>query len=196
MILGYDWARAHAALNDLPTALFLVSVAFDVLGAILKRDSLKAAGFWTLIAGVVGTGAAVLAGEMASDRVEHSEIAHGIMETHETLAIIVLVLFAVLALWRLVRRSNLGPRETPVYLTAGIIGVLLMMYTAKLGGELMFDHGLGISSARMEAIQHERAAGHHHGGDEDETPADTASGRDTVNLMHHDSAPPAGMSKH
>src|SRR5512141_1404328 len=130
MILGYDWARAH--------------------------DSLKAAGFWTLIAGVIGTAFAALAGEMASTRVEHSDRAHAVMETHETLAIIVLVLFAILALWRIVRRGVLGQREQPIYLTAGVIGVALLAYTAKLGGALMFDHGVGISSSTMEAIQHER----------------------------------------
>ncbi len=183
MILGYDWARAHAALNDFPTALFSVAVAFDVLGAVLKRESLKVAGFWTLIAGVLGTGAAVLAGEMASTRVEHSERAHAIMETHETLAIIVLVLFAILALWRIIRRGTLGAREQPVYLTAGVIGVLLMIYTARLGGELMFDHGVGISSSTMEAIQQERAKGHHHhAGAEDADEAAPAAPHDTMRM--------------
>lgn len=173
MLFGYDWARAHAALNDFPTALFLVSVLFDLLGTINKRDSLKAAGFWTLIAGVIGTGGAVLAGELASDRVEHSERAHAIMETHETLAIIVLVLFALLALWRIFRRGVLGPREQPVALTAGVIGVALMVYTAKLGGSLMFDHGVGITSSTMESIQQERAHGHHHHDGENAAPPDT-----------------------
>ena len=187
MILGYDWARAHAALNDLPAALLLLTVVFDLLGAALKRDSLKAAGFWTLIAGVLGTGAAVLAGELASDRVEHSDRAHAIMETHETLAIIVLVLFAVLALWRILRRGILGPREQPVYLTAGVIGVALLVYTARLGGELMFDHGLGISSATMENIQQERAHGHHHhegaAGDRDEDTREAApAAHDTMHM--------------
>lgn len=168
MILGYDWPRLHAALNDFPATLLLVAVLFDLLGAFNKRDSLKAAGFWTLIAGVLGTGAAVIAGEFAEDAVEHSDQAHELMETHQTFGIVVLVLFAVLALWRLRRRGVLGPREQPVYLSAGVIGVALMVYTAKLGGSLMFDHGLGIPMSRMHAIEAQRASEHHQHGEGEE----------------------------
>ncbi len=154
---GFEWPRLHAALNDLPAALLLISVLFDLIGGITKRDSLRAAGFWTLIAGVLGAGAAVVSGLLAEDVVEHSNRAHAVMETHETLAFIVLVLFGLLALWRLVRRGVLSPREQPVALTASVIGIGLMLYTAGLGGTLVFDHGLGIKSATMEAIQVERA---------------------------------------
>ena len=31
-MLGYDWPRLHAALNDLPAALLLVAVLFDLAG--------------------------------------------------------------------------------------------------------------------------------------------------------------------
>jgi uncharacterized membrane protein len=177
-MLGYDLPRLHAALNDLPAALLLVSVLFDLLGALLKRDSLRAAGFWTLLAGVVGTAAAVLSGKLAEEAVEHSDEAHAIMETHETLGVIVLVLFTLLLVWRLVRRGVLGPREVPVALTAGVIGVALMVYTAGLGAKLMFDHGIGIPAGRMEAVIGERGGGAHEhaGGDSHEHAPDSAAG--------------------
>lgn len=193
MILGYDWPRLHAALNDFPAALLLASVLFDLLGAVNKRESLKAAGFWTLIAGVIGTAAAVLAGNMAEDVVEHDDAAHAIMETHQTLGIIVLVLFALLALWRIVRRGVLSEKEQTIALTAGVIGVAILVYTAKLGGALVFDHALGIPSATMETIETERGAGHHqHGGEAEQDapmpmPADTAAAkRDSVAAHRHD----------
>lgn len=157
-MFGYDWPRLHAALNDLPAALLLCSVLFDLLGTVNKRDSLKAAGFWTLVAGVLGTAAAWGSGELAEGVIEHSERAHAVLETHETLGIIVLILFGLLMAWRIVRRGVLSEKERPVALTAGVIGVALLVYTAKLGGNLMFDHGAGIRSATMESIQAERAA--------------------------------------
>ena len=156
-MFGYDWPRLHAALNDLPAALLLCSVLFDLLGTVNKRDSLKAAGFWTLIAGVLGTAAAWGSGEMAEGVIEHSDRAHAVLETHETLGIIVLILFGLLMVWRIVRRGVLGEKERPVALTAGVIGVALLVYAAKLGGNLVFDHGAGIRSATMESIQADRA---------------------------------------
>ncbi|MGA2383916.1 MAG: DUF2231 domain-containing protein [Gemmatimonadales bacterium] len=166
MLFGYDWPRLHAAVNDLPPALLPISVLFDLLGIFFKRESLKAAAFWTLVAGVVGTGAAIVAGLLAEDVVEHSEQAHAIIETHETLAFIVLAIFGILAVWRIVRRGVWSEKEQPIALTAGVIGIFVLLYTAMLGGKLSFDHALGVPTARLQAIASERAAGHRHGGGE------------------------------
>lgn len=157
MILGYDAAHIHAALNDLPPALLPVAVLFDLLGAVLKRDSLKTAGFWTLMAGVLGTGAAIVSGLLAEDATPHGAEAHAVMETHETLAFIVLGLFGILALWRLVRRGSWSEKEQPVALTAGVIGVALIVVTASFGGRLVFDHGVGIPTAALESALRDRA---------------------------------------
>ncbi|MBI2072674.1 MAG: hypothetical protein HYT81_06515, partial [Gemmatimonadetes bacterium] len=77
-------AEWHAALNDLPPALLLASVIFDWLGTATKRDSLKAAGFWALVAGVVGAAFAVASGLRAEGSIEHGETVHRVMEQHET----------------------------------------------------------------------------------------------------------------
>jgi len=50
-MLGYDAPRWHAVLNDLPAALLLVAVLFDLAAAATKRESLAWAGIWTLWAG-------------------------------------------------------------------------------------------------------------------------------------------------
>ncbi len=158
---GYDWPRLHAVVNHFPAALLPASVLFDLLGLWLKRESLKAAAFWTLVAGVAGTLAAIGAGLLAEDAAEHSEQAHAIMETHETLAFIVLAIFGVLAIWRIVRRGVWSEKEQPVALTAGVIGIAILAYGAHLGGKLMFDHAVGITTERLEKIPAERG-GHHH----------------------------------
>ena len=193
MFLGYDWPRLHAAVNDLPPALLPLSVLFDLLGIVFKRESLKAAAFWTLVFGVLGTGVAILAGLMSEDVVQHSEQAHAIMDTHETLAWIVLAIFGLLAIWRIVRRGVWSEKEQPIALTAGIIGIAILLYTASLGGKLVFDHGLGIPTARLGAIATERA-GHHH--DEDEgaaaAPARAPAAPDTAKA----GAAPADTAKH
>lgn len=160
-MFGYDAPRIHAALNDLPPALLLVSVFFDLLGAFLKRESLKAAGFWTLVIGALGTGGAVVSGLLAEDATPHGAEAHAVMETHETLAFIVLGLFALLAIWRLVRKGVWSEKEQPVALTAGVISVALLAFTAMLGGKLVFEHGVGIPTATLQAASLERAADRH-----------------------------------
>lgn len=173
--MGYDIARLHAALNDLPAALLLASVLFDLLGAVNRRDSLRAAGFWCLVLGVLGGAAAVLTGRMAEGRVDHTDAAHAIMETHETLAYITLGLFGLLLAWRSLSKGVWGEKATPVALTAGVIGAALLIVTGRLGGKLVFDHALGIPTTRVESLVGER------GGHVGPSPADsTAAPGDTA----------------
>ena len=158
--LGYDWPRFHAAVNDFPAALLVVSVLFDGLGAALRREQLRIVGFWTLMVGVLGTAVAVIAGLQAEDVIDHSDEAHAIMEQHQTLGLIVLSIFAVLAVWRLVRRAP-SRREQGVALLVGLIGLLFLVRTAQLGGSLTFDHALGVSNARLHVIEEQRLGEQH-----------------------------------
>jgi len=157
-MFGYDAARLHAALNDLPPVLLPISVFFDLLGAFLKRESLKAAGFWTLVFGVAGSAVAIISGLVAQDATPHGVEAHGIMETHETLAYITVGLFAILAIWRLVRKGVWNEKEQPIALTAGVIGIGLLVVTAMFGGKLVFDHGVGIPTPVLQSALQDRAA--------------------------------------
>src|SRR6266404_8902250 len=107
-MLGYDWPRLHAALNDLPAALLLVAVLFELAGTLLRRPPLRVAGFWTLVAGAGGAILAVVSGLQAEEHIDHGEAVHQVMETHEKLALVTLGIFVVVALWRIVRERRMG----------------------------------------------------------------------------------------
>ena len=202
-MLGYDWPRLHAALNDLPAALLLVAVLFDLASAVTRRASLRTAGFWTLVVGAAGAALAVVSGLQAEEHIAHGEAVHRVMETHEELALITLGVFVVLALWRIVRERRMGGTERAVVLAASVGGLVALLATAVYGGKLVFDHAAGIPTEVLQAEMHERAEGHHHhggegeadehGADEDAAPA---TGADSAAVgpatTATDSAPPAG----
>src|SRR5256885_16849492 len=106
-MLGYDWPRFHAAVNDLPAALLFTTVLFDVAAGLTKRASLQAAALWTLWAGVVGGWGAVLAGLQAEKGIEHREAIHDPMETHGTLALTTMGVFTAPLAWKLFPRAPL-----------------------------------------------------------------------------------------
>src|SRR5262245_13782601 len=108
--LGY-LPRLHAALNDFPAALLATAVVFEILFLLTKRDSLRVAAYWMLIAGVIGAGLAVLSGLGAEDRIAHGEAVHEIMEEHEELAFITTGIFGVVAVWRLWRERVMSRGE-------------------------------------------------------------------------------------
>jgi uncharacterized membrane protein len=188
-------AELHAALNDFPAALLVAALVFELLGSALKREALRTAGFWMLIAGVVGALGAILSGLRAESTIEHGAASHMLMERHESLAITTGVVFALLALWRVLRRQRMGPRERPAFLAAAAVGVLLLTYVAHLGGNLVFRFGAGVPTATLEAAMSDRAAGHEHApGQEHEhgAPVDSAAaaGQASGDHSHPPGTPP------
>jgi uncharacterized membrane protein len=166
-MLGYDWPRLHAALNDLPAALLLTAVVFDLLAAVTQRPSLRQVGFWTMIVGALGGAAAVISGLQAEEHIDHGEAVHEVMETHEKLALITLGIFAVLALWRILRERRMAGTERGLTLLVSVGGLGVLIATAVYGGKLVFDHAAGIPSPVLRTELTERAEGHHHHGAEE-----------------------------
>ncbi len=161
-MLGYDWPRFHAAVNDLPAALLFATVLFDVAAGLTKRASLQAAALWTLWAGVVGGWVAVLAGLRAEDVIEHGAAIHDLLETHETLALTTMGIFTAVLAWKLFRRARLSGAEELGLRALSLAGLVGIIWTAVLGGKLVFEHAAGIPNATMQAEMMNRAAGHEH----------------------------------
>jgi uncharacterized membrane protein len=196
MFLGYDLPRLHAALNDLPAALLLAAVLFDFAGWILKRDSLVWAGIWTLWAGVIGGWAAVIAGELAEDKIDHGEAIHEIMKVHEKYALIAMTIFTVVLAWKLWRRFQQSRLEDRVLKLISLLGLAILIRTAMLGGEMVFDHAAGVPTAKLQTEIQNRAAGHSHmDGDDDDHDTD-APAPDTTKAPDSAHDHPAGTPPH
>ena len=161
-MFGYDLPRLHAAVNDLPAALLLAAVLFDLVGWAMKRESLLWAAIWTLWAGVIGGWAAVILGELAEDRIEHGEAIHELMKVHEKLAIATMSVFTAILVYKLWRRFQLRRGEDRLLKLLSIVGLVLLVRTGMEGGEMVFDHAAGIPTARLQAEIVNRAEGHEH----------------------------------
>src|ERR1041384_7429417 len=128
-MFGYDWPRFHAAVNDLPAALLLVTVLFELGAWLTKRESLKAAALWTLWAGVIGGGGGGLAGPNAGGAIGHGEAIHELMEQHERQALVTMGIFTVVLLWKLYRRFNVPRVEELVLRGLSVLGFIGLLYT-------------------------------------------------------------------
>jgi uncharacterized membrane protein len=162
-MLGYDWPRLHALLNDLPIALLVTAVFFDLLTLATRRVLFRQVSFSLLMVGAVGGVAAVISGLQAEDHIEHGDAVHRVMETHEQFALISLGVFGVLALWRLFREKRMGSGERTATLLASLAGVGVLFATGLYGGRLVFEHAAGIPSKVLQEELHERTEGHQHG---------------------------------
>jgi len=84
------------------------------------------------------------------------------MGEHKELALITLGIFAVLAVWRLIRERKMGGGERAAALVLGLIGLGFLVATAREGGEMMFEHAAGVPTATLQSEIMNRAEGHHH----------------------------------
>ena len=162
-MFGYDWPRLHAALNDLPTALLLTAVLFDLLAMATRRESFRQVSFWTLVVGAVGGAAAVLSGLQAEEYIAHGDAVHRVMETHELLGFVTLGVFGVLALWRIVRERRMGFRERTLGVVLSLAGAGVLVATGVYGGRLVFEHAAGVPTEVLQAELEERGTDHQHG---------------------------------
>ncbi|HVH67120.1 MAG TPA: DUF2231 domain-containing protein [Gemmatimonadales bacterium] len=190
-MFGYDWPRFHAAVNDLPAALLFVTVLFDLGAWYTRRESLRAAALWTLWAGVLGGWVAVIAGEQAEGVIEHGEAIHELMETHETLALTTMGLFTVVLVWKLVRRAKLPGIEEAAVRLLSLAGLVTLLWTASIGGKMVFEHAAGSSTATLWAELKDRQAGHHHHpGETDEEEHEHADSAKAAGHAHAPNKPP------
>jgi uncharacterized membrane protein len=185
-MLAYDWPRFHAAVNDLPAALLTAAVLFDLAAWIRKRESLVWAATWTLWLGVIGGWVAVLAGEQAEEAIDHGEAIHEVMETHQTLALIAMVAFTVVLLWKMWRRFEVRGAESVALRSLSVAALGVVVWTGMLGGKLVFEHAAGVPSRTLEAELKNREEGHQHeAGEEHEHPAaDSATPADSAVKPH------------
>lgn len=159
MIPMHGW---HPFIIHLPLIAFAVAVLFDLVDAWGHTPRFRHAAHVLWGVAFVGAAFAVGSGLVAYGKVNHSEEAHDLMTLHRNVAFVTLAALIVAAIWRWRRPTS---KAASVYAALAFIGLLWVGY---LGGELVFHHGVGIPTARLEAIMHERAAdageGHDHGG--------------------------------
>ena len=191
-MLGYDAPRWHAVLNDLPAALLVVAVLFDLAAAATKRESLSWAGIWTLWAGVIGGWAAVVAGKLAEGALEHGEAIHEIMEKHEKIALMTMSLFTIVLIWKMARRFQMPSQELALTRALSVVGILGLVWTGVLGGKLVFEHAAGIPTPTLQAEIQNRAPGHTH----EELEQRERTGADTTKTAPHVDPPGTPPHKH
>jgi len=163
----------HPLFVHFPIALFTSFVLAEFLGVFLKKEGLRSAASYTLYLGTIAALFTVLAGYYAAATVDHSEAVHAIMENHEGFGVTVLIIGALLSLWRLFVRRRFSPKAQAVHLVMAVVLIVVIALGADLGGLMVYKYGVGGEAVRI-AESHDKDSGHSHnedaGHEEGETP--------------------------
>ena len=119
---------------------------------------------WTLWLGVGISVLTVAAGMYAYFTVDHDSTSHRWMTIHRNVALGTFALFMLLAVWSAICTKR-QVDENKGFLALLLVGVLALLSTSWLGGELVYRYGLGVKSlpdVSSEGHNHQNGAAHSH----------------------------------
>jgi uncharacterized membrane protein len=139
----------HPMLITLPLGLLATAVIFDVIGLLGNNGGFALASFYMIAAGIIGGLLAAVFGLWdwlaipAGTRAKRIGLLHGIGN------VVVVALFAVS--W-LLRRGHAEYEPGGVAFWLGVVAVVLALWTAWAGGELVERLGVGVDpGANLDA---------------------------------------------
>jgi len=132
------WAKVHGATTHFPLALALCSAVFDAASLALARKpisrDLRAAGYWTMVCGAMGTVPAVLSGLLMT---KGSVLGHDALRRHHLFVWPAFALLVGLGTWRVLQGRAATPRAFAGYLVLAFVAAGLISAAAYWGGEMM-----------------------------------------------------------
>lgn len=135
-----DWLHEplHAVLTDVPVGAWTAAVAFDSIGAVCGTDKLDVAADASVAVGLVGAVGAAITGMNDWSEVK-APAARKIGAVHALLNIAATGLFVASCVQR-ARKDRSSGRAL-----AGL-GYLLVSASAHLGGNLVYEHRIGVAA--------------------------------------------------
>jgi uncharacterized membrane protein len=126
----------HPILVNFTAALIPASVFSDLLGKLLRRESLQHAAWWTLLYAAAVTPFTALAGWFWKRSIE-AALSADVIAVHQWLGVWLAFAFAVLVLWRW-RFHRRGEGPGLAYLLTAALTLLALMYQGHVGGSMAF----------------------------------------------------------
>ena len=135
----------HPALVHFPLVLLPLSAAIDLIARPLARREWHSLSFAILVAGTLFAIGAVVSGNDAAVAHRGDAPIAMLIERHEDWATASLLFFLGITLGRL--PFQLQGRDPRIWAVAALAASLVMWIAAYFGGELVYDHGVGVSDA-------------------------------------------------
>jgi uncharacterized membrane protein len=139
--------HVHPVADHFTIALLIVGVLFDLAGSVFWNYRwIRYAALTLMILGAAAAGASWVSGGWEAHKVWQATTgeAKTILSRHAELGDTLAWVFAALALWRLLIESlGFVAGSRPIYLIVAIIAVCVLGYQGYIGGEMVYDYGVG-----------------------------------------------------
>jgi uncharacterized membrane protein len=142
-LFSIELSRLHPMFVAFPLALLVVSVLLDWMAR--WKPSLLSSARLMLFLGTLGAIVATITGVVAHLPYEGTAVI-ALIDQHEMSALLTTLLFLALSIWRApMLRCGKEVGGTWLYAALSLVGLIALVVTGWLGGNLVFGHGVGVS---------------------------------------------------
>jgi uncharacterized membrane protein len=138
----------HPSIVHFPIVLLLAAAGLYLAGWIGRKPHLEAIGFIFHAIGVVFCIAAILTGDMEAERFDSR--VEGLVSQHELMGTVATYGFGLLGIWAFLRQKTTIFIEKIAFIVLYLGLYVYMGLGASLGGEMVYEHGLGVVSTPAE----------------------------------------------
>ena len=139
----------HPFVVHFAVALLVVSVLFDIIAVTTNRHHLEIVGWWNLFLGFFASLFAVITGLYAKNSASFGSGIEPLLTYHQYLGIATAAIFTGLFVWRSGMDRKIRARWRNLYLTASVIGVLVLLTAGLIGGQLVHEHGANVKEVKL-----------------------------------------------
>ena len=142
----------HPYIVHFPIVLLPLSLVFDLAALVKGRPTWHTAAYCLLVAGTVAAAAAVISGNAAATPHRETDVVAAAIERHEDSGSLVLIAFIAVALGRLPLQLRQRTTGWPLkaWLAVAAAGCVLVWRTSLLGGDLVYEYGVGVRPGAAE----------------------------------------------
>lgn len=134
--------EVHPSLVHFPLTLLPMAIGADLIGKFTGNEKLHWVGKWGIAASAITGAVAGMAGMIAQEEVNVSGRTMDMLITHRNLNLAAVGVIGAMA----VRRAQTREPGIP-YLLGGLATLGVVLFSAYIGGELVYRHGVGVEPA-------------------------------------------------
>ena len=137
----------HPVLVHFTLAFVVTGGVCEAVGIFRRNPRLESFGMALVLMGTLALVPTVVAGLLAENTVSLPPGLGGDLDWHARVSFVVLGVFLVALVWKAWHRGVLPPSQRSPYALLLLLGVLLILISAYLGGDLVYGHGVGVRIA-------------------------------------------------
>ncbi len=145
-----NWLQAldlHPVADHFTIGILIVAVLIDIIASLAPtRTWIRYTALTLMIIGAIAAGCSYATGDIEADRVWKaiSKDAQAVLHRHAQFGEYMAITFGVLAVWRiLIEGIGFFAGSRPLYLIIAILAAGALLYTGRLGGELVYTYAVG-----------------------------------------------------